>query len=31
VYLLVTAGQWLAALVHMVFAIGGWRAEDRAA
>jgi len=31
VYLLVTAGQWLAALVHMVFAIGGGRAEDRAA
>ena len=30
-YLLVTAGQWLAALVHMVFAIGGWWAEDRAA
>jgi hypothetical protein len=30
-YLLVTAGQWLAAIVHLVFAIGGWRAEDRAA
>lgn len=29
VYLLVTAGQWLAALVHMVLAIDGWRAEDR--
>jgi len=31
VYLLVTTDQWLAALVHMVQAIGGWRAEDQAA
>lgn len=31
VYLLVTAAQWLAALAHLVLAIRGWRAEDRAA
>lgn len=31
VYLMVTTGQWLAAVTHGAFAVVGWRAEDRAA
>src|SRR5262245_23397083 len=29
VYLLVTAAQWLAAVIHSVLVIGAWRAADR--
>ena len=29
VYLLVTAAQWLAGVIHMGFVLAAWRAEDR--